>query len=199
MKAEELFARNGYEGTTVRDIAHAADVNLAMISYYFGSKEKLIEVLFHERMEGTRLQIEAVVNNKALLPFQKLAILIDQYIERVFAHQDFYKVMLTQQMLHKNDIILKFTRQFKLSYATLIEDVIKDGKRLKHFTAREVDTLLLLTTMTGTVMQAVINKDYYKEFNKHTKLKEVDFDELLKLKLSIHLKNIFKVTLGYEQ
>ncbi|MES1161400.1 MAG: TetR family transcriptional regulator, partial [Bacteroidota bacterium] len=40
--AEELFGENGFDGTSVRDIAHKAGVNLAMISYYFGSKEKLL-------------------------------------------------------------------------------------------------------------------------------------------------------------
>ena len=37
--AEELFALHGFDGTSVRDIAEKAGVNLAMISYYFQSKE----------------------------------------------------------------------------------------------------------------------------------------------------------------
>ncbi|WP_431212540.1 TetR family transcriptional regulator [Puia sp. P3] len=43
--AEKLFAEKGFDGTSVRDIAQLAGVNLAMISYYFGSKEKLLEAL----------------------------------------------------------------------------------------------------------------------------------------------------------
>ena len=49
--AEKLFADKGFSGTSVRDIADEADVNLAMISYYFGSKEKLLEALFTHRMD----------------------------------------------------------------------------------------------------------------------------------------------------
>jgi len=41
--AERLFADKGFHGTSVRDIAQEADVNIAMISYYFGSKDKLLE------------------------------------------------------------------------------------------------------------------------------------------------------------
>lgn len=33
--AEDLFANKGFEGTSVRDIAQKAEVNVAMISYYF--------------------------------------------------------------------------------------------------------------------------------------------------------------------
>lgn len=41
LAAEQQFARNGYAGTRVSDIAEAAEVNVALISYYFESKEKL--------------------------------------------------------------------------------------------------------------------------------------------------------------
>ncbi len=41
--AEKLFAEYGFDGTSVRLIAKEAGINIAMISYYFGSKEKLLE------------------------------------------------------------------------------------------------------------------------------------------------------------
>lgn len=41
--AEKLFAEKGFEGTSTREISKAANVNISMISYYFGSKEKLYE------------------------------------------------------------------------------------------------------------------------------------------------------------
>ncbi len=47
--AEKLFAVNGFDGTSVRDIAQEAGVNVAMISYYFGSKEKLMEAVFEQK------------------------------------------------------------------------------------------------------------------------------------------------------
>ena len=47
--AEQLFAENGFEATGVRELATKAHVNVAMISYYSGSKEKLFETLIEER------------------------------------------------------------------------------------------------------------------------------------------------------
>jgi TetR/AcrR family transcriptional regulator, regulator of cefoperazone and chloramphenicol sensitivity len=41
LAAGPIFAKNGYQGATVRDISDAAGVNLASINYYFGDKEKL--------------------------------------------------------------------------------------------------------------------------------------------------------------
>lgn len=39
--ASDAFARNGYEGASIRTIVAEADVNQAAISYHFGSKEGL--------------------------------------------------------------------------------------------------------------------------------------------------------------
>jgi AcrR family transcriptional regulator len=196
-KAEELFAQNGYDGTTVRDIAQAANVNLAMISYYFGSKEKLIEYLFTERLGSIKLRIEAVVNNPNISSFQKMEILIDQYIQRVFDKQAFYKVMYTEQILHKNVVILKSIKKYKNEFIQLIGEVIEEGEKLQHF-KQGIDIMLLLTTMTGTVMQMLINKEYYKEQHKYGKMKNADYEDILKVKLSTHIKELFKVKLGYE-
>jgi AcrR family transcriptional regulator len=53
--ARYLFADQGLDGTSTRAIAYAAGVNLAMIHYYFGSKEQLYErVLVYEFIAGLR-------------------------------------------------------------------------------------------------------------------------------------------------
>ena len=47
--AVELFAEHGFEATSTRMLAAHAGVNVAMINYYFGSKEKLFEALVEDR------------------------------------------------------------------------------------------------------------------------------------------------------
>ncbi|EPY13373.1 MULTISPECIES: TetR/AcrR family transcriptional regulator [Paenibacillus] len=44
--AKKLFARNGFEGTSVRQICEEAGVALALVSYHFGGKEKVFYALF---------------------------------------------------------------------------------------------------------------------------------------------------------
>lgn len=39
--AREIFAREGYEGATIRGIAEAASINPSMVMRYYGSKEAL--------------------------------------------------------------------------------------------------------------------------------------------------------------
>jgi AcrR family transcriptional regulator len=50
--ALRLFADQGYTSTSVRDIAHAADVNIAAIAYYFGDKAGLYRAALYEPLCG---------------------------------------------------------------------------------------------------------------------------------------------------
>jgi len=49
--AEKLFGLNGFEGTSLREITAAADVNLAAINYHFQSKDSLIDAIVERRIE----------------------------------------------------------------------------------------------------------------------------------------------------
>jgi AcrR family transcriptional regulator len=56
--AEELFAQNGFAGTSLRQVTSRADVNIAAVNYHFGSKENLVNEVFRRRMDemsGQRL------------------------------------------------------------------------------------------------------------------------------------------------
>lgn len=44
--AKELFSKHGYNGTTVREVAEQAGVNIALLNYYFRSKDKLFLSIF---------------------------------------------------------------------------------------------------------------------------------------------------------
>ena len=47
--AEQLFAEHGYDGVTLRQIATLADVDVALTSYHFGSKDSLFRAVFERR------------------------------------------------------------------------------------------------------------------------------------------------------
>jgi len=48
--AERLFAEQGLERVSIRDIIQAATVNLGAINYHFGTKQQLIAAVFHRRL-----------------------------------------------------------------------------------------------------------------------------------------------------
>ena len=52
--ATELFARKGFDGTRVQEIADAAGVNKAMLYYYFRNKDELLMAVIERFIEGIR-------------------------------------------------------------------------------------------------------------------------------------------------
>ena len=65
--AERLFAEHGYHGVSIRDIAVAAGVPLALVGYYFGPKAQLYQTIFRERAGyiAERLRILAEARRNA--------------------------------------------------------------------------------------------------------------------------------------
>ncbi len=46
LAAERLFAEHGYHAVSIRQIAHEAEVPLALVGYYFGQKHELFHAIF---------------------------------------------------------------------------------------------------------------------------------------------------------
>ncbi len=49
--AEELFARHGFAGASLRELTTAAKVNLAAVNYHFGSKDNLVNEVLRRRLD----------------------------------------------------------------------------------------------------------------------------------------------------
>jgi AcrR family transcriptional regulator len=195
--AEKLFAEQGFAGTSVRDIAEAAHVNLAMISYYFGSKEKLMEAMFHHRGSDFKIQLESILQNKNLSPIQKVEKLIDDYIERIFRKQCFHKIMTREQMVNNSGTIAEQIYQLKQKNYSLIKQLIHEGQKTGDF-KRNIDVSFLMMTLSGTASQLVTAQYYYRKINNLESMPDEEFEKLMKKKLSSYLKNLFKAVLTYE-
>ena len=60
--AEQLFSKNGVEGTSMRDISKAAGVNLGAINYHFGTKDRLALEAFARRLQPANRERIARLN-----------------------------------------------------------------------------------------------------------------------------------------
>ncbi|UPF34969.1 TetR family transcriptional regulator, partial [Flavobacterium psychrophilum] len=90
--AEKLFAEKGFDGTSIRDIAKTAGINIAMISYYFGSKEKLLESVVIFRISNLKLQLESIYE-ELLSPIEKIEKIIALYILRLYRNRNIYQIL----------------------------------------------------------------------------------------------------------
>lgn len=195
--AEALFAERGFDGTSVRDIADQAGINVAMISYYFGSKEKLLEALFELRVGSVKIRVESLIKDDSLSPIEKVNMLIDEHIDRVMQKPAFHKIMLGAQVTNKNPFILKAADNVKIKNAAVVSELIKDGQKKGVF-KKKIDVVMMLNTMVGTVSQTMMSQHYYREFNNQQDMPDEEFLAVLKRRLSLHIKILFKAILTNE-
>lgn len=191
--AEELFADRGFEGTSVRDIAGLAGVNLAMISYYFGSKEKLLIALVEYRAGYTSGILEELHKDGNLSPFDKIDRLIDMYVEKITSNSRFHCIMTTHLPTLQSEEIREMMTNIKLRNLENIRKIISEGQEKKIF--GQVDVELTVATIMGTITHFTSSKPLYLKIYNIEKSDEAGYHKKVVPKLKAHLKKLLRVHL----
>jgi AcrR family transcriptional regulator len=79
--AQKVFMKKGYAATRTRDIAEEAGINLALLNYYFRSKEKLFDIIMLEKLTKFFGVIAPVLNNEDISLEQKVVLVSGNYID----------------------------------------------------------------------------------------------------------------------
>ena len=199
MVAEKLFAANGYNGTSVRDIAAKAKVNVSMISYYFGSKENLLEELFKWRMEEGLNFAKNILENSELNEIQRIDAFIDNFVNRVQRLRDFFLLVHTQQVISQNKNIQNFLRASKINYIEINQKIIEQGLEKGIFT-KKPSYHLLQCTISGTIFNAMHGMKMYKEYLKKQKsdFDEKHYENQYFQEVRAHVKSVVRAMVGYK-
>ncbi len=86
--ARELFTQKGFAATKTRDIAEKAGINLALLNYYFRSKQKLYELIMEENMIAFRTGIVRLFGDTAMEMEEKIEKIVEYYIDAFLANRD---------------------------------------------------------------------------------------------------------------
>ncbi|KQT21480.1 TetR family transcriptional regulator [Chryseobacterium sp. Leaf404] len=194
--AEKLFAENGFQGTSTREISKAANVNISMISYYFGSKEKLYEKLVEYRMSAGQFFSKDILERTDINEWEKIVKIVDQFAGKIRHQKCFYRIMQREQLYSENPQIVEFLRQTKLSFLSMYSKILESGLEKGIFT-KNPPIYLLHSTVSGTLFYASNATGMYKEFLDNKEESEV-FEEKYYSELTQHIKHILKDLLGYE-
>ncbi len=96
--ATEMFAANGYDGVSVRDIAAKAGVNVGAISYHFGGKENLLKAAVAEGLGAARRMV-ADIDAEALPLDEKLEIVFGKFLEFLSGEYSISKIIIGELLL----------------------------------------------------------------------------------------------------
>lgn len=192
--AEQLFAEKGFDGTSIREISKIAKINIAMVSYYFGSKEKLLESLILFRTSDLKLKLENLYDEK-VSPLQKIEKFIEFYIEKVNRNKNMYQILNFENSTKKRVLDSAVFTAIKKGNLQTLKNIIKEGQDALIF-KKNVNVELITPTILGTYFYFNMNKPFFGEiFNLES---ESDFNDYVKFHLTKHIQQTIKALLIYE-
>ena len=149
--AEKLFSEEDFDAVSVRDLAKEANVNVAMISYYFGSKEKLFEALITSRLEESQGNIKDITSrNKPFI--EKMYDIIDYYIDKFAGNVAFQKMINREMSLnsrpHVRELIIKKIKMNKQFTKAMFQEEIDKGN-----VSPDVDMEMTMMSFFATMYQ----------------------------------------------
>jgi len=86
--ARVVFLKKGYNATRTRDIAEEAGLNLALLNYYFRSKEKLFELVMMEKFQKFFGVIFPILNDTTSALDKKVEAIANNYIDMLLDNPD---------------------------------------------------------------------------------------------------------------
>src|SRR5688572_7850375 len=86
--ARKLFTQKGFAAVKTRDIAAEAGINVALLNYYFRSKENLFGIIMRENMIKFAAFATMLFNDENLSVDQKMEQIVSAYIDMLLAYPD---------------------------------------------------------------------------------------------------------------
>lgn len=127
--ARQVFTQKGYAATRTRDIAEASGINLALLNYYFRSKEKLFELVMSEKVAQLFGIIAPILNDPQTSLEKKIEVVADTYLDMISKNPDLPLFVL-------NEIR---TRPEHFKNRIPIDVMLKDASLIKQLKERRPD------------------------------------------------------------
>ncbi len=129
--AKIIFHRKGFAATRTRDIALEADINLALLNYYFRSKEKLFDIIMMESFQEFLHSVKGIFNDENTDFETKIEKIVSNYID-LFINQPDIPIFLLNELRHNpEDIVSKINIKeilLKSSFLKQFNKAVKTGK-----------------------------------------------------------------------
>jgi AcrR family transcriptional regulator len=166
--ARKVFTRKGYAATRTRDIAEAAGLNLALLNYYFRSKEKLFEIIMLEKMQKFFSVLLPIINNAATTLEDKVESIASNYIDLLTTNPDL-PLFILSEVRNNPEIFIRITHN-----KTFLQDsfFIKQIKRKRP----DVNPLQFLVSLLAICVFPFVMKPVLQ---KMTALDEADFHKMM--------------------
>lgn len=170
--AKEIFHLKGMEGTRMQEIADKANINKAMLHYYYKNKEVLFNAVFKSAFNMLAPQLNTILNDESDL-FTKIQNFTSSYISFVIEHP-YIPNFVIQEINRNPEFIIKLKTQENFpslsKFKIQVEEAI-ENKVIKPISAESlfinIMSLNIFPFIGRPLLSALIN------------VEESDYDQLL--------------------
>lgn len=152
--AKKVFMQKGYGATRTRDIANEAGINLALLNYYFRSKEKLFEIIMIEKVQTLFGVLAPVVMNDQIPLEQKIEMIVQNYIDMLLQHPDLPIFVLSE--LKNNPV--RFSNMIQAGHLLTQSSFVKQ----LHVKAPHINPLHFLMSILGMTVFPFVGRPLFQ-------------------------------------
>lgn len=142
--ARKVFTQKGYAATRTRDIAEEAGLNLALLNYYFRSKEKLFQQVMLEKVQQLFGVIAPIANDASTKLESKIALIAENYINVLSRNPDLPLFVLSE--IRNNPE--QFRNRLQIDKLVLHSSLIQQLKEKRP----DIDPLHFLVNIVGMIV-----------------------------------------------
>ncbi len=195
--AERVFSDLGFDGASTRMISGEAGVNMAMLNYYFGSKEGLFLAIFERKISSFQTLLQNIGNDDSISSWDKLAKCIENYVERIIVNNCFQKLINREMSISKrSDLTDKITEILMVNVYEL-KKILDEGIKNGSFN-EGIDSELTIATIFGTKNYIINTPNISSLLLGHDIRDEKFLEGELKPRIKTHMKRLLKAYLVNE-
>jgi AcrR family transcriptional regulator len=163
--ARKLFTQKGFAAVRTRDIAEEAGINLALLNYYFRSKEKLFDIIMKEAMQQFMEGVSTIFYNEKTTVDEKLNDLVSCYIDMLSQYPDLPLFILSELKSNPDKFAEKMDSGLAAARSHFMKQIQKNHPdiHIVHFMANMMG-LIIFPFIGAPILQKVTRIDK-KEFS----------------------------------
>lgn len=192
--AERVFSELGFDGASTRTISGEAGVNMAMLNYYFGSKEGLFLAVFNRKISSFKDLLQNMGSDNSMTSWEKIEKYIEMYAQRVVNNNCFQKMLYQEMSTLRRGELADNISKILMGNISELHKIIQEGIDKGEFN-KDIDLEMVTATIYGTKNFIINTPHLTSALLGYDIQNEKLLEERLKPRIATYLKKLLKAYL----
>ena len=189
--AFKIFQQKGFAGTKTRDIAEEAGINLALLNYYYRSKEKLFNIVMEESLKQLFSRLLLILGNPTTTISHKIDTIVNLYIDLLKENPNIPLFILSELQANPENLWKSLGAPDLLIQKAAVIQQIKE--HMKKSGIENIDPFHIVVNMVSMTIFPFAAKPLIKILNKQDDEEFEQFIEIRRKMIPVWIKAMIKL------